>query len=425
MKYDLLIFCFLSVMAAITTASCNSTQKKERTLNGAFAKPLPTHSINLERIINSGELIIGTISGPDTYYEYQGVGFGLQYALAEDYANTLGVSVRVILSNDTTELVNKLISHELDIIALQLPDYYCEVNNLTKAGARNIKNHTSWAIASEADDISESLNQWYGDGIEINVEKKEKRRQVARHEVKRNVRAPFISREKNIISIYDNYFKDAANYTGWDWRLIAAQCYQESGFDPNAVSWAGAKGLMQIMPTTAKQIMLAEKDMFRPMENIAAAARLIKDLQNKFSYITDKEEKIKFVLASYNGGPGHINDAQALTHKFGGNPNLWADVSYYVQNLSNARYYRDPVVKHGYMIGSETYNYVECIMLRWKQYGGDVRNISTPSNTVLRSSNGISKGSSAEKNTHKKNRFSKQQKILTPEDMQDRHKSLP
>lgn len=179
------------------------------------------------------------------------------------------------------------------------------------------------------------------------------------------------------------------------------------------------------MPTTAKQIKLAEKDMFRPMENIAAAARLIKDLQNKFSYITDKEEKIKFVLASYNGGPGHINDAQALTHKFGGNPNLWADVSYYVQNLSNARYYRDPVVKHGYMIGSETYNYVECIMLRWKQYGGDVRNISTPSNTVLRSPNGISKGSSAEKNTHKKNRFSKQQKILTPEDMQDRHKSLP
>lgn len=409
----------------MTTASCNSTQKKERTQNGAFAKPVSPHSINVEKIINSGELIIGTISGPDTYYEYQGVGFGLQYALAEDYANTLGVSVRVILSNDTTELVNKLNSNELDIIALQLPEHYCEIHNLIKAGARNNKNQTSWAIANGANDLTESLNQWYGDGIEINVEKKEKKRQVARHEVKRNIRAPFISREKNIISIYDKYFKDAAHYTGWDWRLIAAQCYQESGFDPNAVSWAGAKGLMQIMPATAKQVNLAEKDMFRPMENIAAAARLIKDLQNKFSYITDKEEKVKFVLASYNGGPGHINDAQALTRKFGGNPNLWADVCYYIRNLSNARFYRDPVVKHGYMIGSETYNYVESIMLRWKQYGGDVRNISTPSNSTFRSSNGINKEPSTERNIHKKNRFSKQQKILTSDDLQKKHESLP
>lgn len=417
------IFIPLILMTGI--ASCNSTPQKGRGKNGAFSNSQQTNTINVDKIINSGELIMGTISGPDTYFDYQGVGLGLQYALAEDYANTLGVSVRVELSNDTTDLVKKLNNGEIDIIALQLPDSYCKRYHLAKAGAHDTSNNTYWAVKNEAQDLVESLNDWYGNGVEISVEKKEKQRMTARHEVKRTIRAPYISREKNIISIYDKYFKEAAYYTGWDWKLIAAQCYQESGFDPNAISWAGAKGLMQIMPNTAKQLNLAENDMFRPMENIAAAARLIKDLQNKFSYISDTEERIKFILASYNGGTGHINDAQSLTKKYGGNSNSWLDVSYYIKNLNNPRYYRDPVVKYGYMIGSETYNYVENIMLRWKQYGGDVRNISSPSYSVFHSSHENINSKSEGRRPHKKNRFSKEQKILTPKDFQNGHKANP
>ena len=72
--------------------------------------------------------------------------------------------------------------------------------------------------------------------------------------VKRHVRAPYISRSKGIISQYDAEFMKGSRHIGWDWRLIAAQCYQESGFDPNAVSWAGAKGLMQIIPSTAASL---------------------------------------------------------------------------------------------------------------------------------------------------------------------------
>ena len=186
----------------------------------------------------------------------------------------------------------------------------------------------------------------------------------------KKVRAPYISREKGLISTYDHLFREAAVATGWDWRLIAAQCYQESGFDPNARSWAGAQGLMQIMPGTAQ--MLGLTNVYEPSENVAAAARYIKKLSASFADIRDRHERIKFVLAAYNGGSFHIRDAMALAKKHGRNPQRWDDVAAYVRNLSQPQYYNDPVVKSGYMIGDETYNYVYSIMERWRAYGGHV-----------------------------------------------------
>lgn len=393
--------------------SCNTNQNKsDKGINGAFAKISTSKKTNVDRIINSGELIIATISGPDTYFDYQGIGMGLQYALAEDFAQYLGVAIRVVLVNDTTDLVKKLESGDVDLIATQLPVSYIHKHGLLAAGARGNKNQTQWAIRKDENDFASSLNDWFGEGVELTIEKKEEKRFNSRHQVHRKVRAPFISREKNIISTYDNYFKEAAVYTGWDWRLIAAQCYQESGFDPNAISWAGAKGLMQLMPKTADNLGLNEKLIFRPKENIATAAKLIRQLQNQFSYIHSKEEQIQFILAAYNGGIGHVNDAQALARKYGGNPNKWSDVGHYVLNLSKARYYRDPVVKHGYMIGSETFHYVQNIMERWSLYGGDISHIKLPS-----SQNHINTHTSEERRIHKRNRYSKEHRILKPNDL--------
>ena len=69
---------------------------------------------------------------------------------------------------------------------------------------------------------------------------------------------------------------------------------------------------MQLMPSTAKKLSLDEHLIFRPKENIATAAKLIRQLQNQFAYIHDKEEQIQFILAAYNGGIGHVNDARHL-----------------------------------------------------------------------------------------------------------------
>lgn len=400
------------LFVGIICSSCSSTPDNRKADNGAFAKPQNTNSVHINRIIDSGELIIATISSPDNYFDYQGIPMGIQYALSENFAASLGVAVRVELANDTTELLQKLKKGDADLIAMQLPEETYRKAGLLPAGASHAKFHTSWGVKADAEDLATALNDWYAEGVEIVVKKKEKQRIRQRHSVRRKVQSPFISREKGIISIYDSHFKEASRTTGWDWKLIAAQCYQESGFDPNAVSWAGAKGLMQIMPGTASHLRLPESKIFLPAHNIHAAARYICELQTYYKHISDPEEKIKFVLASYNGGTGHIQDAQALTRKYGGNPNKWEDVSYYVEALGQRRFYCDPVVRHGYMIGSETYNYVSSIITRWKQYGGRVTCMSpasTPANNRL-TPNNITKH-------RKSNRFNKELHILTEEEL--------
>ena len=401
--------------------SCRKRNVTSQSDNGAFAKA-KTNATGpvVDRIMQSGELIIGTISGPDTYFDYQGRGMGLQYALAEDFATTLGVGVRVELATDSLQLVKMLKQGEVDLIAYPLSSSFCKKEHITAAGAINEKSKNSWATLSTVSDLIEALNDWFGDGVELKAKKQEADWLHNRRVVRRKVRAPFISREKGIISTYDSYFKDAARAGGWDWRLFAAQCYQESGFDPNAVSWAGACGLMQLMPATAAQYGLSRNQIFGPSENIAVAARHIQHLQQQFASIREPQERVKFVLAAYNGGLGHIRDAQSLARKHGGNANLWSDVGYYVRNLSQPQFYRDPVVKHGYMIGSETYGYVQSIFDRWRQYGGNVHSLGVSSVELSSSSaNKVRSGSDGERITpHKKNRYSRSHIILSPEELQ-------
>ena len=398
------------------TVACHSGKKETMETNGAFMKAKNKESVNIDRIVNSGELIITTLNGPDTYFDYQGCKLGLQYALVENFANTLGVSVRVELSADTTEMIRKLQTGEVDLIAFQLPSPITKETGLQEAGAFHTKNQTSWAIRSDEKDLKEELNFWYSQDIEIVVSKVETRRIHARRKVQHKVNAPFISREKGIISIYDNLFKKAAQHIGWDWKLLAAQCYQESGFDPNAVSYMGAQGLMQIMPTTAQHLNVQKNRIFIPSDNIEAASRYIGELQNYFSSIRDHEERIKFILASYNGGAGHITDAQALTRKYGKNANKWEDVSQFVLKLSNPRYYRDPVVKHGYMISNETYHYVSDILRRWRSYGGTMRSI-TNSPSIKTDYSPLTIGTSKKLQNRKKNRYSKEQKIFSMDEL--------
>lgn len=408
---DKVVFPFLILFLLL---GCSEDRKKQPSVSGAFAKVVRTEGDNLLRITESGELIVATLSGPDTYYDYQGRAMGVQYGLAEMFAGSIGVSLRVELVNDTISLVKKLESGDVDIIAFQLPETVIRQYGLTEAGASVKSNKTSWAVSSSASDLSDALNDWYTDELLAAVTRQASSLNSQRSQVRRRVRAPFISREKGIISTYDYYFKEAAVVTGWDWRLIAAQCYQESGFDPNAVSWAGAKGLMQIMPGTADMLGLSQQDIFRPEANIAAAARLVRKLQADFAKIGNPEERIKFVLAAYNGGLGHVSDAQALTRKYGGNPYEWKDVEPYIRALSQPKYYRDPVVRYGYMIGSETSGYVSSIMERWRQYGGSVRDLRSEVYPAVSSPNGA-----VERKPHKRNQYSREQRILSPEEIRE------
>ncbi len=315
---------------------------------GAVTDTIPADgTFSLRDIMANGELIFLTISGPETYYDYHGRGMGIQYLVAEKFAQHLGVGLRVEVCKDSAEVVSKLKSGGGDVMALLPPD----------------------SLRANEKSLEEELRKWYRPEM-IAEARKEEKRMFTVAKVKRRVYSPYLNRSSGIISKYDALFQKYAPVARWDWRLMAAQCYQESCFDPQARSWAGARGLMQIMPKTAAHLGLPMEQIHDPEANISAAARYLQQLMQTFGDIPNVNERQNFVLAAYNGGAGHVRDAMALARKHGADTRTWGSVSRYLALLSNPEYYRDPVVKNGYMRSSETIDYVERIRSRYSQYGG-------------------------------------------------------
>ncbi len=226
----------------------------------------------------------------------------------------------------------------------------------------------AWAVHKDADELADEINKW--------MESFYNSRRFAilhnKYFVSRGTGDMYNSNynysESGRISPYDEIFKTEAEKIGWDWRLIASMVYQESRFNPGAKSWAGAFGLMQLMPGTAERFGVNQYSPAR--DQIRAGIRFIKWLDNRFiNQIKNPEERQKFVLASYNVGPGHVMDAMRLAEKYGMNPYIWEDsVEKWLLNKSDPQYFSDPVVVYGYARGTETSKYVKDILYRYNHY---------------------------------------------------------
>jgi len=339
------------ILAALLLASC--FHKKQERVVTPWGEVLDSVKVSegfdLHEIQQYGELIMATVTGPQTYYDYHGKSLGTQYLLVQRLADTLGVGLRVEVCHDSLDLSEKLSEGVVDIVAWPTPGHL--------------------DVSAEKPLLAEELKGWYRQELVAEVQKEETMLLTTRR-VKRRVFSPMLDKKGGIISHYDHLFQQYSQPIRWDWRLMAAQCYQESTFDPKAVSFAGARGLMQIMPGTADVLGLPRDKMYDPEQNIAAAAKYLGQLEGKFSDIPSRVERTNFVLASYNGGIHHIRDAMALAKRDGKNPHLWRDVSEYVLKLATPKYYNDPIVKHGYMRGSETVDYVDKIRQRHQGYMG-------------------------------------------------------
>ena len=324
--------------------------------------------LSLDDIVDGGELIMLTVNGPTTYYDYHGHGMGLQYLLCEKFAQQIGVSLRVEECKDTAEMVQKLEKGEGDVIAVPLSRKQAK-GNLLFCGVTPDSTRTQWAVAKGNESLADTLNGWFKPQMIAQV-RQEENFLLSSRSIRRHVYSPFLNRSKGVISKYDRLFQMYAGAARMDWRLMAAQCYQESCFDPNAKSWAGACGLMQIMPSTAAHLGLPMSMVHEPEANVAAAARYMAELQGHFSDVGDPSQRILYALAAYNGGFHHIRDAMSLARKYGRNPYNWGEVREFVLRLSSPAYYNDAAVKYGYMRGAETADYVDCIRWRWADYCG-------------------------------------------------------
>ncbi len=271
----------------------------------------------------------------------------------------------------TEGLIKKVADQEIDFtvaeedIALVNATYFPILDVKTPV---SFPQQIAWGLRLASPDLRDSLNEWLSDikstadyYVIYNRYFKNKRASLLR------MKSDYSSIASDKISPYDDLIKNAADVIGWDWKLLAAQIFQESRFDPYAKSWAGAIGLMQLLPTTANQYGI--RDLTNPAMSIRAGMKHIVWLDKVWDdFIWDDDERIKFILASYNIGQGHVMDAYNLAKKYGEDQNDWEVVSEFLLKKSQPEYYNDPVVEFGYCRGTEPVYYVSKIMDLYQTY---------------------------------------------------------
>lgn len=245
--------------------------------------------------------------------------------------------------------------------------YYPEVNASLKVG---FDQKSAWAVRSGDYALAEAVDRWCENIKEIDNYKvlHKKYFELSRARPEPLMDVPNVVHGR--LSPYDAIFRREAESIGEDWRLLAAIGFVESRFEPTQVSWAGARGVMQIMPSTARAMGSSPELMDDPSQCIIVGAKLIAYLSRLFEdKVADPSERMKFIIASYNSGPGHILDAIALAKKYGRNPQRWeGNVAEMARLKQRPEYYSDPVVKSGYFNARETLDFVERVENTYNTY---------------------------------------------------------
>ncbi len=275
------------------------------------------------------------------------------------------------INSESESLVRKVALGEIDFtvadhtLAHVNASYYpnIDVNTVLSLPQQN-----AWAVRPNAPELLKAIDKWL-----ITIKKaptfmviynryfKSPRTSLMR------MNSDYSSLGGNKLSEYDVLIRQGSEKLAWDWRLLASIVYQESKFKMGDESWAGARGLMQLMPETAKRF--GAKDVNDPKENMKAGVNYLQYLIRYWSKrIANEEERLKFILASYNAGLAHILDARKLATKYGKSPELWSDVEFFLLKKSDPKFYKDPLVKAGYCKCEEPVNYVKDILARYEEY---------------------------------------------------------
>lgn len=281
--------------------------------------------------------------------------------------NELGGGIRIktiekdtLMSEDLIEMVaeHKIPLTVVDSDIAKLDHTYYD--NIDVGLEVSFPQKSAWAVRKDDSRLAEIVNIWAASPDVIQTERKLFRHYFETSKINRGKSIDFKLLRHGKISVYDELFKTYAEPLGWDWRLLAAQGYVESHFDPDATSWAGARGLMQLMPGTAANYGLSVSEIADPEKNIKAATKSIADLEKSLKrFVADPAERINFILAAYNSGIAHIYDAIALARKYGKDPEIWhGNVSEALMMKANPQYYNDEVCKYGYFRGKQTVSYV-------------------------------------------------------------------
>ena len=202
--------------------------------------------------------------------------------------------------------------------------------------------------------------------------------EVAEEQVSENVVDDTDADDGFTISAYDDLMQRIGEEEGQDWLLMSSIAYNESRFQNDLVSRSGAIGIMQIMPIVGKQFNVSKEDIAEPETNIRLAVKLLDKLEAmlKMPASTPQSDRISIILASYNGGIGHVFDARRLARNNGENPNSWEVVARYLRAKADPAVYESELVRNGRFTGSkQTEEYVKNVMSRYDYYRKMARSI--------------------------------------------------
>ena len=225
----------------------------------------------------------------------------------------------------------------------------------------------TWALRSTSPNLLQAVNSWLVEKKKVFIPRTYARYFLnSKNQYERTTNA-YSSLGGNRISVYDELIQAQAQSLGWDWRLLAALVYKESRFDTTALSYAGAQGLLQLMPVTVERFGVTNPN--DPAESLKGGVKYLQYL-DKFwmERVPETNERIKFILASYTIGQGHVDDAWRLTLKYRKNSQSWQEVSNFLNLKSDPKYYRDPVVKSGYAKGHIAVKYVRDVLALFQSY---------------------------------------------------------
>ena len=346
------------------------TQSPEReSLGLQFSRPY----------LKVSEQLVGRKNGPSvTSVEQlanQNVGVNPEtvfYAVFKELqAQGIELQLKEYPKTNTETLMNKLVAGEFDFAAVDSHLLAIEIahrDDLTlnaelKPGAEH-KANIAWGLRPNQPRLKEKLDDFIKQeyrGLFYNVTFNKyfkNNRKMRQHKADRVIPG-------EALSPFDDLIKPLAKQYGMDWRLIVSQMYQESKFRPKAKSFAGALGLMQVMPRTARD--LGYNNLELPKNGISAGMAYMNWLEQRFPGELDLQERIFFTLAAYNAGAGHVRDARRLADQLGKDPNRWfGNVEEAMLLLAQSKYHKK--ARFGYVRGSEPVQYVKQIRDRYLGY---------------------------------------------------------
>lgn len=360
----------------LIAANYTITPERRRIVN--FSRP---YNLVDQIIVYSTELL----SYPQSLGEFSDAGIPISVRKNSSYYSKM-----TQLIEDGTDLNIELLTNNMDTEAAlmqvasgELPatvaddNMFNAVNRYMEgliAGPKIAKRDTiAWAIRKNAPTLETRMNQFLYKHFRLSDVREKPRRSLflnvlreryfeESRQVEEYYNPDWQYQSVGIISPYDEMIQSVADSMDLDWLMLTAMIAQESAFNPDSKSWAGAVGLMQILP---RFVETEYKLLYDPATNIREGARIIKEHLDHYSYM-DEKNQWSMALATYNSGSGHVADARRLVIDQNKNPNEWENVADALLKLMQSRYHNN--ARHGFARGIETVQYVNETLNRYRTY---------------------------------------------------------